>query len=164
LIPHRVHNFGTYFITTQSFEHRSIFQNTALADLLIETLLHYRTDGKYLLHDFVIMPDHLHVVLTPVEITVERAVQFIKGGFSHSARQQGFGSLEIWQKGFTDHRIRDGNDYEVHVAYVRMNPVRAGLCAAPEQYVLSSASGPFALDEVPQRLKPELVGAGKRHG
>ena len=163
MIPHRVHNFGTYFITAPSFEHRPIFQNTRLAELLIETLLHYQEERKYLLHEFVVMPDHLHALITPNEITLERAVQFIKGGFSHSARQA-FANLEIWQKGFTDHRIRDANDYETHLAYMRMNPVRAGLCEKPEQYLLGSTSGRFELDDPPQRLKPQLVGAGERHG
>ena len=165
MIPSRVHNFGTYFITAPSFEHRSIFQNARLAELLVETLLHYYRSGrKYLLHGFVTMPDHLHAILTPIEITLERSVQFIKGGFSHSVRGQGFGNLEIWQKGFTDHRIRDENDYDVHVTYVRMNPVRAGLCELPEEYVYSSANRRFALDAAPQRLKPEVVGMGERHG
>jgi putative transposase len=164
LIPQRVHNFGTYFITAPSFEHRSIFHHTRLAELLIETLLHCRTERKYLLHEFVIMPDHLHLIFTPIEITLERAMQFVKGGFSHSARKQGFGNLEIWQKGFTDHRIRDAEDYDVHAAYTHMNPVKAGLCEVPEQYLYSSASGRFVLDRVPQGLKPDLVGAGERHG
>ena len=164
MIPQHVHNFGTYFITAACFEHRSIFQNQRLAELLVATLLHYRSERKYLLHEFVIMPDHLHAILTPIDITIERAVQFIKGGFSHSARQQCFGNLEIWQKGFTDHRIRNGNDYEVHVAYARMNPVRAGLCAAPEQHPFTSASKSTNLDPCPQRLKPEWTHAGEWHG
>lgn len=164
MIPQRTHNFGTYFITTPSFEHRSIFQNTRLAEQLIDMLVHYRAERKYLLHEFVIMPDHLHVILTPIDIALERAVQFIKGGFSHSAKLQGFGNLEIWQKGFTDHRIRDADDYEVHVAYIRMNPVKAGLCDTPEQWPHSSADRRVELDERPQRLKPELMGAGERHG
>ena len=131
---------------------------------MIETLLEYRSQHKYLLHQFVVMPDHLHAIVTPIEITLERAVQFIKGGFSHSARQQGFGNLEIWQKGFSDHRIRDLNDYEVHVAYVRMNPVRAGLSGTPEEYLYSSASTRYESDEPPPRLKPQPELAGVRHG
>ena len=164
MIPHRVHNFGTYFITAPSFEHRTIFQNTRLAELMIETLLRYRSQQKYLLHQFVVMPDHLHTILTPIEITLERAVQLIKGGFSHSARQDGFGNLEIRQRGYSDHRIRDTNDYDVHVAYIRMNPVRAGLCARPEEYAFSSATERFTLDGTPPRLKPEPELAGVRHG
>jgi putative transposase len=45
-------------------------------------MLVYRTENKYLLHEFVVMPDHLHLILTPQGITLERAMQLIKGGFS----------------------------------------------------------------------------------
>ncbi len=73
-------------------------------------------------------------------------------------------NLEVWQSGFTDHRIRDYADYEHHVEYLRFNPVRAGLCASPEQFVYSSASGLYSQDGVPQRLKPVVPAAGVRHG
>lgn len=89
-------------------------------------------------------------------------MQLIKGGYSYRVRQMGR-ILEVWQSGFTDHRIRDQHDYEQHVKYLRLNPVGAGLCASAEQFVYSSASGLYSLDDVPQRLKPvQLVEA--RHG
>ena len=70
-----------------------------MAQLFIEVLLHYRRQGKYLLHEFVLMPDHFHVLITPA-ITLERALQLIKGGFSFRARKElGFGG-EIWQTSF----------------------------------------------------------------
>jgi len=72
-----------FFITTITAQRRPIFRRETTARLLIETLAHYRDEQKYLLHEFVIMPDHLHALLTPApEISLERAMQFIKGGFS----------------------------------------------------------------------------------
>jgi len=162
MIPQRAHNFGTYFATTQTWGRRSIFQVDELARLLIETLLHYREQKKYLLHEFVIMPNHLHLLLTPL-ITLERAMQLIKGGYSYRVGQTGR-KLEVWQQGFTDHRIRDYTDYEHHVKYLQFNPVRAGLRPSPEHFVYSSASGLYSLDEVPQRLKPVQLVAEVRHG
>ena len=162
--PNRVHNFGTYFITTQTFGHRALFQNTTLAKLLIETLFHYRSENKFLLHDFVIMPDHLHAIITPAEITLERVMQLIKGGFSHAATEHGFGNLEIWQRGFSDHRIRDEQDYLIHQKYLWNNPVRRRLCEHPEQYEFSSANGDYVMDDLPQRLKPLELAAPERHG
>jgi putative transposase len=42
-----------------------------------------RRKRRFLLHEFVIMPNHFHVLLTPpAEFPLEKAVQFIKGGFS----------------------------------------------------------------------------------
>ena len=99
------------------------------------------------------MPDHLHVILTPLT-SLERAVQFIKGGFSYRAKKELGSNLEVWQKGFSDHRIRNASDYRIHAIYVRENPVSKRLCEGAEHYPYSSASGRFELDSVPQGLKP----------
>jgi REP-associated tyrosine transposase len=154
LRPQRVHNFGTYAVNTQTWERRALFRKEHMALLLIEYLIHYRSLGKYELHEFVVMPDHLHLLLTPTDLTLERAMQFIKGGFSHRAGQEISSSLEIWQKGFTDHRVRDWEDYEKQQNYIWMNPVKAGLCERPEDFPYGSAGGRYELDPVPQRLKP----------
>ena len=108
--------------------------------LLIDTLQHYRAAGAYKLFDFVIMPDHIHLILTPSDATLERAMQLIKGGFSHRLASK----MPVWQRGFTDHRIRDRHDFEERRRYLRGNPVKAGLCERPEQYRFSSASTPAA--------------------
>jgi len=106
-----------------------------------------------LLHEFVLMPDHFHLIITPIDIPLERAVQFVKGGFSFRAGRELSSTCEIWQKGFTDHRIRDAGDYQRCREYILMNPVRARLCAEPGQYPYSSACCGRVLDDVPQRLK-----------
>jgi len=74
--------------------------------------------------------------------------------------------MEIWQKGFSDHRIRDASDYRIHAIYVRQNPVRKHLCEKAARYPYSSASGRFELDSVPQGLKPseEVESCGAPEG
>lgn len=139
-------------ITSSSWGRRNLFQKDSWAKLLTDTLYHYR--GKaYLLHEFVIMPDHIHVLLTP-KLSLERAIQFIKGGFSYRAKKELGSSMEIWQKGFSDHRIRDANDYRLHQIYIQQNPVRKNLCERAEEYPFSSAHSGFDLDPTPQGLKP----------
>ena len=143
----------TFFITTVTAHRQPIFPREATANLLIETLIHYRDQGKYLLHEFVIMPDHLHALLTPAdEISLERAVQFIKGGFSFRLKFRG----HVWQASFSNHRVRDFEDYGNHREYIWMNPVRAGLAKRPKEYPYSSPAGTTQLDPVPQGLKPHL--------
>jgi putative transposase len=145
----------TFFITTITAHRQPIFRSEATASLLIETLIHYRDQQKYLLHEFVIMPDHIHVLLTPGdEISLERAVQFIKGGFSFRLKFRG----PVWQASFSNHRVRDFEDYEDHREYIRMNPVRARLVERAEEYPYSSAAGVVGLDPVPQGLKPQSFG------
>jgi putative transposase len=133
----------TFFVTSVCAQRKALFQHTVTADLFVDVLFHYRDQRKYLLHDFVIMPDHFHVLLTPApEISLEKAVQFIKGGFSFRLKS----GLPIWQASFTNHRVRDDCDFENHRAYIRMNPVRAGLAGRAEDYPYSSATGNFAVD------------------
>lgn len=152
--PKRVHNFGTYFVTSATWERRALFRSELWARLFLETLYEYRSKGKYLLHDFVLMPDHFHLLITPLDLPLERAVQFLKGGLSYRASHELGSTFEIWQKGFTDHRVRDSADYERCREYVRVNPVRAGLCQGPHLYPFGSAYPGSILDDVPQRLKP----------
>lgn len=144
-----------YFITASTWAHRSVFQNPNVAHLLIDTLLHYRQQKKFLLCEFVVMPNHIHLILTPCGITLERAMQFIKGGFSYRVKKELGINAEIWGRGYVDHRIRDANDYWKHVAYLRQNPVEARLVVLAEEYPYSSANTSFELDPCPQGLKPE---------
>lgn len=148
---------NTYFITSRAFSGQALFQSERVASLLIEVLLEYRKQGKFLVHEFVIMPNHMHVLLTTVEgITLERSVQFIKGGFSFRAGKQLEMRGEIWQRGYVDHRIRDAGDFASHREYIRQNPVNAHLAAVAEEYRYGSAFPGVVLDEVPQGLKPLL--------
>jgi REP-associated tyrosine transposase len=143
-------------ITSATWGRRALFSRDVWANLLIDTLYHYR-GSAYLLHEFVVMPDHIHVLLTP-KTSLEKAVQFIKGGFSFRAKEELGSNLEVWQKGFSDHRIRDAGDYLRHVSYIRENPVRKHLCERAEEYPYSSARAGCELDPVPQGLKPVLEG------
>ncbi|HEY5382730.1 MAG TPA: transposase [Acidobacteriaceae bacterium] len=133
--PTRLTSHGTFFITTQTYNRRRLFQTTTNAELFLDTLQHYRREDHYKLHAFVVMPDHIHLLLTPNEITIERAIQLIKGGFSRRLASK----LPIWQRGFTDRRIRDRQDLETNHDYIHHNPIRAKLCQLPEDYPYSSA-------------------------
>ena len=144
----------TFFITSVTAQRRPIFRHDPTATLFMETLLHYRSQSKYLLHEFVIMPDHFHALITPSEeISLEKAIQFIKGRFSHRLHSR----IPVWQGGFTNHRIRDVEDFEHHREYIRMNPVRARLADRPGKYSYSSAGQAISLDPPPQGLKPGLL-------
>ena len=134
-IPTRASRPGTHFITTATYNRRRIFQVPANAELFLETLQHYRRADRYKLHAFVVMPDHVHLILTPQLITLERAMGLIKGGFSHRISS----NFPIWQRGFTDHRIRNAEDMQARRDYIHMNPVRANLVTVPEFYPYSSA-------------------------
>ena len=110
----------TYALTINT--HAAIASSrTANAELLIATLARYRDQARFLLHAFVVMPDHFHVRLTPTESTA-KAVQLIKGGFSFAVRNQFAG--EVWHTGHHEHRNRDASDYATQLAYIANNPSR----------------------------------------
>jgi len=133
----------TFFVTTVSWQRSPIFRVEARARLLIEVLLGYRDQGRYRLHEFVVMPDHVHLLFSPApEISLERAVQFIKGGYSYRLRK--VEKIQVWQESFTNHRIHDFDDYQRHCENVRMNPVRARLVRDAAAYAFSSANGSFS--------------------
>ena len=142
----------TFFVTTNTWGRRSLFQTDRMASLLIDVLADNRKRGRFQLHEFVIMPDHVHAILTPAfEIPLERALQFIKGGFSFRAKKELGFMGEIWQTSFTEHRIKDADDYAAHRNYIYENPARRGLRA---DYPYCSACGTFELDPAPPGLKP----------
>lgn len=137
-IPTRATSHGTFFITAPTWQRRRLFQVDRHAQLLLDTLQHYRREGLYKLHAFVLMPDHIHLLLTPQGITLERALQHIKGGFSRRLASK----MPVWQRGFTDRRMRDRADFLTHRDYIHHNPVRARLCQTPEDFRWSSAYKP----------------------
>ncbi|HUY81318.1 MAG TPA: transposase [Acidobacteriaceae bacterium] len=142
----------TYFVSSQTGQRKPFFRYERWAALMQEVLQHYR-GGSYLLHAYVIMPDHFHILISPKE-SLERAMQNIRGGFSFRAKRAFEWNQDIWQAGFSDHRIRDNEDWNRHILYILHNPVKAGLCERSEDYKYVVAD----LDPAPQRLKPLLSG------
>jgi putative transposase len=126
---------GVSYVTTAAHDRRPIFEISRVAELFIETLLHYRTLGHYKLHAYVVMPDHVHLLLTPQSITLDQAVRLIKEGFAHRLETE----LPIWEESFTAYSVANIRDLEVARAYLHQLPVRAGLAPAAELYPHSSA-------------------------
>ena len=150
---------GTYFVNFTTFQRRRLFVVESYARLFLKTLYAYRRQGRFKLHAFVLMPDHVHLLITPAaDITVERAIQFVKGGYSHAVGIE-ISHREIWQKGFTDHRIRDTQDFAGHRLYIHQNPVMAKLVTRPEEYRYSSAFPGFKLDAWPPAAEA-VIGVG----
>jgi putative transposase len=80
------------------------------------------------LRDFVVMPDHIHLLITvDGQMTVEKAMQLIKGRFSYRLKKE-LGYLgEVWQRGFSEVSVYDESSLKAHREYIAWKPVRAGL-------------------------------------
>ena len=125
----------TFFATTRTSLSRRLFQSERNALLLVDVLRSCVVAGELQLRDFVIMPDHIHLLMTiDGKMTIEKAMQLIKGRFSYRVREE-FGYLgEVWQGGFSEVRVEEQSSFSKHVEYIAQNPVKAGLVDSPEKY------------------------------
>lgn len=123
---------GTYFVAFSTWQRRRLFVVENYVRLLLKTLYCCRREGRYQLHAFVIMAEHVHLLLNPAQtVTLEHAIQLIKGGYSHALGALRGRKREIWQRGFTDHRFRDEQDFIHHQNYIHENPVERRLVKQP---------------------------------
>jgi putative transposase len=143
----------TFFVTSKTSS-GALLQSERMADLLIDVLRSYSCAGKFKVHDFVVMPDHLHLLLTVGEAsTIEKAVQYIKGGFSYRVKKE-LGYLgEVWQRGFSEVRVMDRESFLRHRAYIYDNPVKARLVDEADKFPFGSA---YFKKQKAQGLKPRL--------
>jgi putative transposase len=95
------------------------------------------------------MPEHFHALITPApEVSLEKAMQFIKGGFSFRLKSK----LDVWMRSFNETQIMTKEKFVRCALYIENNPVRRGLASAPAIYAFSSAVvGP--LDAMPLHLE-----------
>jgi putative transposase len=130
----------TFFITSKTTQGKALLQSTRMAMLFIHVLREYVSAGKFAVHDFVVMPNHVHLLVTVDEsMSIEKAVQLIKGGFSYRAKKELGFQGEIWQRGFSEVRIPDRSSFLQHRSYIEQNPVKARLVDVPEKFPHSSA-------------------------
>jgi putative transposase len=149
---------GTYFLTFATFQRTRLFVVENYAKLFLKTLYSYNRQGAFCLHAFVVMPEHVHLLITPAcDKTLERVVQLIKGGYSHEFGLHFGRKREVWQRGFTDHRIRDGADFDLHREYIHRNPVKRGLVQSATEYRYCSAFPGFRLDRWPSAAKAGIT-------
>jgi putative transposase len=134
----------TYFVTAVTANRRRLFQVEASALLMLDVLRSYRCQDRFELHAFVVMPDHLHLLLTPApDVSLEKALQFIKGGFSFRLKSK----REVWERGFNEVQIRDLEKFEACRRYIEENPVRGRLA-----YPFSSAQLTEMIDPIPEHF------------
>ncbi len=149
----------TFFVTAVAYQRQPHFRRASIAELLLETLFHYRDAEIYLLHEFVVMPDHMHLILTPSsKFSLEKAVGRVKGGSSFQIGKHVGSKIEVWQPSFTQHLILDEDDFQKHRDYILDNPVRSGLVTRRQDYPLSSVHRYFRMDALPDYAKAAYRG------
>ena len=114
---------------------RRILQSERNAGLLIDVLRSLLAESQFKLLDFVIMPDHFHALITVHnEMTIEKAMQLIKGRFSRRLKLEAGYLGEVWQRGFTEVQVLNNENLKKHQRYISENPVNAHLAESVGQY------------------------------
>jgi putative transposase len=145
----------TYHVTAVTANRRRLFQVEATAELFLSVLQTQRQKLRMEIHAFVVMPDHVHVLLTPAEnVSLEKAVQFIKGGFSFLLRSK----LEVWQKSYNQTQMLSVEKFAACRKYLEMNPVRQRIVLSREEFAYSSASRVDLVDPAPLHLREKARG------
>jgi putative transposase len=147
----------TFFVSTKASLGRHLLQSERMFLLFIDVLRSYVNAKKFVVHDFVVMPDHVHLLMTlDGKMSIEKAVQLVKGGFSYRAKRE-LGYLgEIWQRGFSEVRVDDRASFLAHREYIYQNPVEVGLVDSPEKFPYCSL---YLKKQKSQGLKPDQFSA-----
>jgi len=161
-MPHglyRIHNSGqAHFITFSCYRRQPFFHDARTYDLFPVCLERMRQHFQMLVYGFVVMPEHVHLLLSePEKRTLADAVHFLKLSFTKRLRSQvsaqktganlGHGSSgSFWQRRYYDRNVRDHREFVAALKYIHRNPVKRGLVEKPEDWPWSSYRH-YALDE-----------------
>jgi len=121
----------TYYTTFTTWKRIPTFADPAIAMAACRVILRYRNEGRYYLYAYVVMPDHVHILLKLRTGALFTIVATIKATIKHDVRH--LAKLN-WQPGFHDRIKRDYEESGDFVRYTLNNPVRAGLCKDPSEY------------------------------
>jgi REP element-mobilizing transposase RayT len=128
-----------YFITTRLLGTGKIFCDFKLAQIVMDGILHGRSEEWYYLYAFVVMPDHMHIELTPRSKAVPEIMKVLKGFSSRQINKTTLKTGSLWQAGYMDFPIYQREIAWQKVNYIEENPVRAGLVNNAIDYPFSSA-------------------------
>ncbi len=129
-----------YFVTANTHERRRTFAKNESCRIVLDNLAFYRARGDLWLHAFVIMPDHLHLLLTPITRDLSDVMRNLKSYIARQLIDDFNEPSPVWQTRFHDQVIRSERHFISAVEYIHGNPVKAELCSVAEDFPYSSAS------------------------
>ncbi len=131
--PHFEIDGVIYFITTR-LKQEGRFVAEREAEIVVNAILDSSTRKEMTLYAYVMMPNHMHILIRPIICEISKAMQLVKG---RSSRQVNEGNF--WQKGFFDFGILTEEKFREKFNYIHFNPVKCGLVEKAEDYKFSSA-------------------------
>ncbi|WP_026601525.1 REP-associated tyrosine transposase [Methylomonas sp. 11b] len=139
---------GTWFFTVNLLERKNNDLLVREIDLLRATVRTVRNRYPFQIDAWVVLPEHMHAVWTlpPGDADFSKRWRLIKSRFSRALPKTEYrsnvrkmaGERGIWQRHFWEHCIRDEQDFERHVDYVHVNPLKHGLVTRVKDWPYSS--------------------------
>jgi REP element-mobilizing transposase RayT len=136
-LPHIEKDGASYFV---SFSTRNELVLPEEARTLVFNHCLFENGRKVHMHAFVVMPDHVHLLFTPLEsgkgepYSLAEIMQGIKGASSHSVNKLLGRNGTLWEPESFDRITRSDADFEYRVLYIVQNPIVAGLAKGPDDY------------------------------
>ena len=138
-LKHIYINDYPYVVTTVTLNRQPIFKESKAANAVVEAILFGKNQQWYYLLSFVIMPDHMHLIIIPRDKNISQCMKSIKGFSARRINSMFDRRGSLWQNGFYDYILDDEEKVLSRVKYVENNPVRKGIVTNPEHYGYSSA-------------------------
>ncbi len=142
-LRHRnLQKYGTFFITTSTFNSFHRFEINEDYEIALENIEFYRIRDNTKIHGYVIMPNHLHLLLTiPEDRNISSFIRDTKKRVAYEyLKNRKMKIQKFWQYRFDDVFIYSEEIFTVKLKYIHYNPVKAGLANRPEDWPYSSAS------------------------
>ena len=144
---HPIQGNQPYFVTANTASRRPVFADDHAARLFLAELGRLRRGLGFALLGYVVMPDHIHLVVAPGPIAnLSRIMQSVKGRFAREWNHRRGKSGSIWQQRYYESAVRSEQQLVQWLKYIDDNPVHAGLTHSPQEYPYCSAGGWMATD------------------
>ena len=133
---------GSYFFTLVTHQRKKLFLQQEYTDYLREAFKHVRVKHPFSIDAIVLLPDHLHCILTLPSDDFDYAtrLRLIKHYVTCKINKDNTSKTKIWQKRYWEHCIRDERDWQNHMDYIHYNPVKHGYVSSPIEWSDSSFS------------------------
>ncbi len=129
-----------------------------IAEMVVDSI-HYHADvlGRYALHAYAVMPNHVHLLATP-HVSLPKLTKGLKSFTAKRANEiLGLTGKPFWHQESYDHLVRSQRESDRIRSYIEQNPVRAGLVLETDQYRWSSAGWATRRSPADQAVGPTEV-------
>ena len=136
------HSEQAPFLTFSCYHRLPLLAKMRMEDVFLSALELIRRRFETRVFGYVVMPEHVHLLVNePDDNRLSKAMQILKTNVSIQARKEHkriAGDMPFWQARYFDHNVRNRAGFVTQLRYIHRNPVKRGLCAAPEDWPWSS--------------------------